>query len=129
VLSVQPDMDNKSEKGNHSLSLSTSNLVSISDSASTSSSGKNEFWLVRMEKPGVEVVTKAQMVDHYTQILMKVLGKYVVLRQPSYYFTSICLFSVAHDKILSSLNFSANRMPKLAYITFHGRGIMVSAVI
>ncbi|KAG0534282.1 hypothetical protein BDA96_04G266400 [Sorghum bicolor] len=74
VLSVQPDMDNKSEKGNHSLSLSTSNLVSISDSASTSSSGKNEFWLVRMEKPGVEVVTKAQMVDHYTQILMKVLG-------------------------------------------------------
>jgi hypothetical protein len=129
VLSVQPDMDNKSEKGNHSLSLSTSNLVSISDSASTSSSGKNEFWLVRMEKPGVEVVTKAQMVDHYTQILMKVLGKYVVLRQPSYYFTSICLFSVAHNKILSSLNFSANRMPKLAYITFHGRGIMVSAVI
>ena len=30
-----------------------------------------------MEKPGVEVVTKAQMVDHYTQILMKVVGKYV----------------------------------------------------
>ena len=78
VLSVQPDMGNKSEKDNHSLSLSTANLVSISDSASTSSSGKNEFWLVRMEKPGVEVVTKAQMVDHYTQILMKVLGKYVI---------------------------------------------------
>jgi len=91
VLSVQPDMGNKSEKDNHSLSLSTANLVSISDSASTSSSGKNEFWLVRMEKPGVEVVTKAQMVDHYTQILMKVLGKYVILHQPSYYFTSICL--------------------------------------
>ncbi|AQK74540.1 organelle RRM protein1 [Zea mays] len=74
VLSVQLDMGNKSEKDNHSLSLSTANLVSISDGASTSSSGKNEFWLVRMEKPGVEVVTKAQMVDHYTQILMKVLG-------------------------------------------------------
>ncbi|KAF0932508.1 hypothetical protein E2562_010404 [Oryza meyeriana var. granulata] len=27
-----------------------------------------------MEKPGVEVVTKAQMVDHYTQILMKMSG-------------------------------------------------------
>ncbi|KAJ1280878.1 hypothetical protein BS78_04G265800 [Paspalum vaginatum] len=40
----------------------------------SSSVVKNEFWLVRMEKPGVEVVTKAQMVDHYTQILMKVLG-------------------------------------------------------
>lgn len=74
VLSVQLDMGNKSEKDNHSLSLSTANLVSISDGASTSSSGKNEFWLVRMEKPGVEVVTKAQIVDHYTQILMKVLG-------------------------------------------------------
>jgi len=80
VLSVQPDKGNKSEKDNHSLSLSTANLVSISDGASnsSSSSGKNEFWLVRMEKPGVEVVTKAQMVDHYTQILMKVLGKYVI---------------------------------------------------
>jgi hypothetical protein len=78
VLSVQLDMGQRSEMDNNSLSLSTANLISISDSASESSSGKNEFWLVRMEKPGVEVVTKAQMVDHYTQILMKVLGKYVV---------------------------------------------------
>lgn len=80
MLSVQPDMGNKSEKDNHGLSLSTANLVSISDGVSnrSSSSGKNEFWLVRMEKPGVEVVTKAQMVDHYTQILMKVLGKSVL---------------------------------------------------
>ncbi|CAD6341728.1 unnamed protein product [Miscanthus lutarioriparius] len=75
VSSVQPDKGNKSEKDNHSLSLSTANLVSISDGASnsSSSSGKNEFWLVRMEKPGVEVLTKAQMVDHYTRILMKAL--------------------------------------------------------
>lgn len=80
MLSVQPDTGNKSENDNHSLSLSEANLVSISDGASScsSSNGKNEFWLVRMEKPGVEVVTKAQMVDHYTQILMKVLGKYVI---------------------------------------------------
>ena len=80
VLSVQPDKGNKSEKDNHSLSLSTTNLVSISDGASnsSSSSGKNEFWLVRMEKPGVEVLTKAQMVDHYTRILMKVFRKYVI---------------------------------------------------
>ncbi|WVZ73820.1 hypothetical protein U9M48_022085 [Paspalum notatum var. saurae] len=76
VLSVRPDTGHKSDKDNHSLNLSTANLVSISDGASnhSSSSMKNEFWLVRMEKPGVEVVTKAQMVDHYTQILMKVLG-------------------------------------------------------
>ena len=78
MLSVQPDMGNKSENGNQSLSLSTANLVSFSDGASTSSSGKNEFWIVSLEKPGVQVVTKAQIVDHYTQILMKVLGKYVI---------------------------------------------------
>ncbi|KAK3155177.1 hypothetical protein QOZ80_2BG0199820 [Eleusine coracana subsp. coracana] len=75
VLSVRPDVDDGSEKDNHRSSLRTSNLASINDGPSVpSSSGKNEFWLVRMEKPGVEVVTKAQMVDHYTQILMKVLG-------------------------------------------------------
>ncbi|CAO2040806.1 unnamed protein product [Urochloa humidicola] len=74
VLSVQPDMGHESEIEKDSLNLSTANLASISGGASKSSSGKNEFWLVRMEKPGVEVVTKAQMVDHYTQILMKVLG-------------------------------------------------------
>nr|CAB3447829.1 unnamed protein product [Digitaria exilis] len=74
VLSVQPDTGHKSEMDNDTSSLSTANLVGISDGASKSSSEKNEFWLVQMEKPGVEVVTKAQMVDHYTQILMKVLG-------------------------------------------------------
>ncbi|TVU28352.1 hypothetical protein EJB05_19868 [Eragrostis curvula] len=75
VLSVQLDMDDESEKYSHSSNLKTSNFIGISDGASVpSSSGKNEFWLVRMEKPGVEVVTKAQMVDHYTQILTKVLG-------------------------------------------------------
>ncbi|XP_062222111.1 organelle RRM domain-containing protein 1, chloroplastic-like [Phragmites australis] len=76
VLSVRPDMGDGSEKDSPISSLSTANVVSISDGASnnSSSSGKNEFWLVRMEKPGVEVVTKAQMVDLCTQILMKVLG-------------------------------------------------------
>lgn len=76
VLSVQPDTSNKSEKDNYSFGLLTADLANISDGASnhSSSSVRNEFWLVRMEKPGVEVVTKAQMVDHYTQILMKVLG-------------------------------------------------------
>ncbi|KAK8967458.1 hypothetical protein KSP40_PGU014251 [Platanthera guangdongensis] len=39
-----------------------------------SSLGKNyEYWIVRMQKPGVETVTKAQMVDYYAQILEKVL--------------------------------------------------------
>lgn len=72
---MRPDKGEESEKDNHRSSLKTSNLVNISDGPSVPSlSRKNEFWIVRMEKPGVEVVTKAQMVDHYTQILMKVLG-------------------------------------------------------
>jgi hypothetical protein len=78
VLAVKPDTDkvDMSEKDNHGSGLSAANLGNFSDAVSnhSSSSGENEFWLVRMEKPGVEVVTKAQMVDHYTQTLMKVLG-------------------------------------------------------
>uniref|UniRef100_A0A0E0K4U9 Organelle RRM domain-containing protein 1, chloroplastic n=1 Tax=Oryza punctata TaxID=4537 RepID=A0A0E0K4U9_ORYPU len=76
VLAVRPDKVDISEKDNHGSDLSAANLGNFSDAVSnhSSSSGENEFWLVRMEKPGVEVVTKAQMVDHYTQILMKVLG-------------------------------------------------------
>uniref|UniRef100_A0A453PHG7 MORF/ORRM1/DAG-like MORF domain-containing protein n=1 Tax=Aegilops tauschii subsp. strangulata TaxID=200361 RepID=A0A453PHG7_AEGTS len=75
VLAVTMVKDDVSEKDNLSSSLSPANLASFSDAACNhSSSEKSEFWLVRMEKPGVEVVTKAQMVDHYTQILMKVVG-------------------------------------------------------
>ncbi|KAL5212106.1 hypothetical protein ABZP36_022953 [Zizania latifolia] len=76
VLAVSLDKAGKSEKDNRGSGLSEANLESFSDTVSnhSSSSGENEFWIVRMEKPGVEVVTKAQMVDHYTQILMKVLG-------------------------------------------------------
>ncbi|XP_030549754.1 organelle RRM domain-containing protein 1, chloroplastic [Rhodamnia argentea] len=36
--------------------------------------GTTKHWLVQMDKPGVGVVTKAQMVDYYAQILAKVLG-------------------------------------------------------
>jgi hypothetical protein len=43
VLSVRPDMDHKLEMDNDGLSLSAANLVSISDGASKSSSGRNEF--------------------------------------------------------------------------------------
>uniref|UniRef100_J3LGR2 Organelle RRM domain-containing protein 1, chloroplastic n=2 Tax=Oryza brachyantha TaxID=4533 RepID=J3LGR2_ORYBR len=79
VLAVRPDKADKSEKeqkDNRGLDISSANLANFSDAVydNSCSSGENEFWLVRMEKPGVEVVTKAQMVDHYTQILTKVLG-------------------------------------------------------
>lgn len=75
VLAVRMVKGDVPEKDNLRSSLSPVNLGSFSDAAcNNSSSEKSEFWLVRMEKPGVEVVTKAQMVDHYTQILVKVLG-------------------------------------------------------
>ncbi|CAM0944374.1 unnamed protein product [Alopecurus aequalis] len=76
VLAVRMVKGDTSENNNLGLSLSPANLARFSDAAcnNSSSTEKSEFWLVRMEKPGVEVVTKAQMVDHYTQILMKVVG-------------------------------------------------------
>lgn len=37
--------------------------------------GNCKHWLVQMDRPTVGVVTKAQMVDFYAQILAKVLGK------------------------------------------------------
>jgi hypothetical protein len=37
--------------------------------------GNSKHWVVRMDKPVVGVVTKAQIVDHYAQILTKVMGK------------------------------------------------------
>jgi hypothetical protein len=129
VLAVKPDTDkvDMSEKDNHGSGLSAANLGNFSDAVSnhSSSSGENEFWLVRMEKPGVEVVTKAQMVDHYTQTLMKVLGKYVASSSTLLLFCYIC--PVDDTTVLSS-QFLVKRMHKSAYITFHGRGIMASAV-
>ncbi|CAL5380190.1 unnamed protein product [Camellia sinensis] len=35
---------------------------------------KSKHWLVRMDKPAIGVVTKAQIVDYYTQLLTKVMG-------------------------------------------------------
>lgn len=36
--------------------------------------GNSKHWVVRMDKPAVGVVTKAQIVDHYAQILTKIMG-------------------------------------------------------
>lgn len=37
--------------------------------------GTVKHWMVRVDKPGVGIVTKAQMVDHCVQLLSKVLFK------------------------------------------------------
>nr|QKY65173.1 chloroplast RRM domain-containing protein 1 [Passiflora oerstedii] len=76
VLSVRPDPDCASETKDYSpWSMQFRNLVnSQTGSTLLFPSGNTKHWLVRMDKPGVGVVTKAQMVDYYGQILTKVLG-------------------------------------------------------
>lgn len=77
VLSVRPDPDFSSLKKDYS---STSRQAGQPWSLQTRTNmlfpaGNSKHWLVRMDKPGIGVVTKAQIVDYYAQILTKVMGK------------------------------------------------------
>ncbi|GMY23582.1 organelle RRM domain-containing protein 1, chloroplastic-like isoform X4 [Fagus crenata] len=76
VLSVRPDPDYSCVKKDYSSSIIQSSYLSSSQIGSTLlfPVGNTKHWLVRLDKPGVGVVTKAQMVDYYAQILTKVLG-------------------------------------------------------
>ncbi|KAJ4972162.1 hypothetical protein NE237_005261 [Protea cynaroides] len=76
VLSIKPDSDINSSQKNYSFpDLQLGRLSSSKGGTSLLfPDGNSKYWLVRMEKPAVEVVTKAQMVDYYVQILKKVLG-------------------------------------------------------
>ncbi|KAF9595062.1 hypothetical protein IFM89_036521 [Coptis chinensis] len=76
VLSIRPDLNVDSMEKDYSLSnLQLSSLFdSTSGTSGLFSERKSKYWIVRMDKPPVEVVTKAQMVDHYAQVLTKVLG-------------------------------------------------------
>lgn len=69
VLSVRPEAGYSSEKKNYG--FGSQKVVSLFDH------GTVKHWMVRIDKPGVEIVTKAQMVDHCVQLLSKVLWKYV----------------------------------------------------
>lgn len=71
VLSVKPDLDVESVRKDYSLSNNFLQGV-LNPNASL---GELKYWIVRMARPGVQVVTKAQIVDHYAQTLAKVLGK------------------------------------------------------
>lgn len=68
ILSVKPDEDFSSVKKDYRLSSVQSGSTLLFPL------GNTKHWLVRMDKPGIGVVTKAQMVDYYVQILTKVLG-------------------------------------------------------
>lgn len=76
VLSVRADPDFHSVKKDYD----PSNVQSVDlPSQETGTTllfpmGNTQHWLVRMDKPGIGVVSKAQMVDYYAQILAKVLG-------------------------------------------------------
>ncbi|CAL5322180.1 unnamed protein product [Camellia sinensis] len=76
VLSVRPDLDFNSAKKDYGNSevQSGSPLSTLSGSTLLFPVGKSKHWLVRMDKPAIGVVTKAQMVDYYTQLLTKVMG-------------------------------------------------------
>lgn len=77
MLLVRPDPDFNSLKKDYSLSrdqvVNPSGLQNITNMLFPA--GNSKHWLVKMDKPGVEVVTKAQIVDYYAQILTKVMGK------------------------------------------------------
>ncbi|KAJ0044977.1 hypothetical protein Pint_05844 [Pistacia integerrima] len=76
VLSVRPDPDYNSMEKDYSCSNNQlSNLPNSQIGSTLLFPARNtKRWLVRMDKPGVGVVTKPQMVDFYAQILTKVLG-------------------------------------------------------
>ena len=77
ILSVRPDLDYSCVKRDYSSSIIQSSYLSSSQIGSTLlyPVGNTKHWLVQLDKPVVGVVTKAQMVDFYAQILTKVLGK------------------------------------------------------
>ncbi|GMQ02258.1 hypothetical protein CsSME_00048574 [Camellia sinensis var. sinensis] len=81
VLCVRPDLDFNSAKmdyGNSEVQLG-SPLNKLSGSTLLFPVGKSKHWLVRMDKLAIGVVTKAQIVDYYTQLLTKVMGTYVLV--------------------------------------------------
>ncbi|XAR53491.1 hypothetical protein NMG60_11022065 [Bertholletia excelsa] len=75
VLSVRPDPDFNSVEDDHNNSkVRFSPLNALSGSTLLFPAGNSKPWLVKMSKPEIEVVSKAQMVDYYTEVLTKVMG-------------------------------------------------------
>lgn len=73
VISVSPDASMKTSIVNTS-TAKQSNLDTSASRFFPPVDGNCDCWLVKMKKPGVEVVTKAQMVDYFALSLTKVLG-------------------------------------------------------
>lgn len=85
ILSVMPDPDFDSVVKDYSRAKVhhlDGPSISLSDSDSDDSDvsllfpiGTSKHWLVRADKPPGGIISKAQVVDYYVQILTKVLGK------------------------------------------------------
>ncbi|XP_020271042.1 polyadenylate-binding protein, cytoplasmic and nuclear, partial [Asparagus officinalis] len=77
VISISPDRDIKTTTDSSASNLllaQQTNPATRSSRFFPSAAANCDAWLVKMEKPGVEVVTKAQMVDYFAQTLTKVMG-------------------------------------------------------
>lgn len=70
VLSVRPDPDIDSVKKDYSFSR-----IELTSDGSTLlfPAGTTKHWLVRMERPAIGAIRKAQVIDYYVQVLMRVL--------------------------------------------------------
>ncbi|KAK9153709.1 hypothetical protein Sjap_001189 [Stephania japonica] len=79
VLSVRPDRHiNLDMKDYRTENYRGDSLFNLNDGTlRLFPEGSSKYWLVRVGKPSVEVVTKVQMVDYYVNILSKVLGNEV----------------------------------------------------
>lgn len=77
VLSVRPDPDFSTTEKDYSIPDVQLGLSSntIPESTLLFPMGNSKPWVVRLDKPAIGVVTKAQMVDYYAQLLTKVMGK------------------------------------------------------
>ncbi|KAG5557032.1 hypothetical protein RHGRI_007323 [Rhododendron griersonianum] len=76
VLSVRPDPDFSTTEKDYSIPDVQLGLSSntIPESTLLFPMGNSMPWVVRLDKPAIGVVTKAQMVDYYAQLLTKVMG-------------------------------------------------------
>ncbi|WJX20232.1 Organelle RRM domain-containing protein 1, chloroplastic [Trifolium repens] len=81
INTIQPNKKNHSFSCPISSNPSFTRISATTSQSSTSQTdmllfpaGNSKHWVVRMDKPVVGVVTKAQIVDHYAQILTKVMG-------------------------------------------------------
>lgn len=78
VKSVKPDPDyNSTEKDYICSEIELSpRPPAITGNTLLFPLGNSKHWLVKLAKPGFEVVSMAQMIDHCTEVLSKVMGNY-----------------------------------------------------